>query len=233
MVCANWGGRVWEDPSASADDRRERQAGARCRASLARQISGSQGSRAAERNRRGRAGRLSQSQADDAARPISLGCRSAPNEPPRPRVITMDSSIDELQRLLADNPRGLLHVRDELAGWLGSFDRYGGSGADRQLLSGMLERRAPMYPIASSSMAFPGGSSTHQSLSSAAWCPTGYGRRWPMQTMAYRRASFLSGPIRCRSHRCVNAAGCRSEGTRRTKLERGCGTAACARNGGR
>ena len=52
-----------------------------------------------------------------------------PDQPPRPRVITMDTSTEALQRLLADNPRGLLHVRDELAGWLGSFDRYGGNGA--------------------------------------------------------------------------------------------------------
>jgi hypothetical protein len=54
-----------------------------------------------------------------------------PDQPPRPRVITMDTSTEALQRLLADNPRGLLHVRDELAGWLGSFDRYGGNRADR------------------------------------------------------------------------------------------------------
>jgi Protein of unknown function (DUF3987) len=51
--------------------------------------------------------------------------------PPRPRLVTMDSSTEEIQRLLAENPRGLLHVRDELAGWLGAFDRYGGNGADR------------------------------------------------------------------------------------------------------
>jgi hypothetical protein len=54
-----------------------------------------------------------------------------PSKPPRPRVVIMDTSTEELQRLLADNPQGLLHVRDELAGWLGSFDRYGGNGADR------------------------------------------------------------------------------------------------------
>jgi hypothetical protein len=55
----------------------------------------------------------------------------APSKPPRPRVLTMDASTEELQRLLADNPRGLLHMRDELAGWFGGFDRYGGKGADR------------------------------------------------------------------------------------------------------
>ena len=54
-----------------------------------------------------------------------------PVRPPRPRVVTMDTSTEELQRLLAENPRGLLHVRDELAGWLGGFDRYGGNGTDR------------------------------------------------------------------------------------------------------
>ena len=52
-------------------------------------------------------------------------------KPPRPRVVTMDTSTEELQQLLADNVRGLLHLRDELAGWLGSFDRYGGKGSDR------------------------------------------------------------------------------------------------------
>jgi hypothetical protein len=51
--------------------------------------------------------------------------------PPRPRVIAMDTSTDELQHMLSRNPRGMLYVRDELAGWVGSFDRYNGKGADR------------------------------------------------------------------------------------------------------
>jgi hypothetical protein len=55
----------------------------------------------------------------------------APVPPPRPRMVAMDSSTEELQRLLAEAPRGLLYFRDELAGWLGTFDRYGGNGADR------------------------------------------------------------------------------------------------------
>ena len=54
-----------------------------------------------------------------------------PAPPPRPRVMAMDTSTEELQRMLAENLRGLLYVRDELAGWLGGFDRYGGHGADR------------------------------------------------------------------------------------------------------
>jgi hypothetical protein len=55
----------------------------------------------------------------------------APTQPPRPRELAMDCSTEELQRLLSENSRGLLYVRDELAGWLGGFDRYGGSGSDR------------------------------------------------------------------------------------------------------
>jgi hypothetical protein len=46
-------------------------------------------------------------------------------------MTAMDTSTEELQRMLAESPRGLLYVRDELAGWLGGFDRYGGAGADR------------------------------------------------------------------------------------------------------
>jgi len=52
-------------------------------------------------------------------------------EPPRPRVLAMDATTEELQHLLAEQPRGLLYLRDELSGWLGNHDRYGGHGADR------------------------------------------------------------------------------------------------------
>ncbi len=55
----------------------------------------------------------------------------APPEPPRPHVLAMDATTEELQHLLAEQPRGLLYMRDELAGWLGNHDRYGGHGGDR------------------------------------------------------------------------------------------------------
>ncbi len=54
-----------------------------------------------------------------------------PDAPPRPRVAVMNTSTEELMNILAENPRGLLYVRDELAAWFGEFDRYGGKGADR------------------------------------------------------------------------------------------------------
>jgi hypothetical protein len=63
------------------------------------------------------------------------------NEPPRKpeppqaeRCIVSDTTVEALAPLLLTNPRGLLLARDELAGWIGSFDRYAGSkgraGAD-------------------------------------------------------------------------------------------------------
>ena len=55
----------------------------------------------------------------------------APEEPPRPRLVAMDATTEELQHLLAEQPRGLLYVRDELSGWFGNHDRYGGNGGDR------------------------------------------------------------------------------------------------------
>jgi hypothetical protein len=55
----------------------------------------------------------------------------APDCPPRPRAIAMDTTTEELQKLLSESPRGLLYVRDELSGWIGALDRYGGHGADR------------------------------------------------------------------------------------------------------
>jgi hypothetical protein len=52
--------------------------------------------------------------------------------PPVPeRCWADDTTVEALAVLLQQNPRGLLVARDELAGWLGSFDRYtGGKGGD-------------------------------------------------------------------------------------------------------
>lgn len=48
-------------------------------------------------------------------------------EPPRAvRYIVSDTTVEALAPLLQENPRGVLLARDELAGWLGSFDRYAG-----------------------------------------------------------------------------------------------------------
>ncbi len=51
--------------------------------------------------------------------------------PTRPRIIVADATTEKLASLSASLPRGLVSVRDELAGWLASFGRYGGGGTDR------------------------------------------------------------------------------------------------------
>ncbi|MEX2169674.1 MAG: YfjI family protein [Pirellulales bacterium] len=55
-----------------------------------------------------------------------------PEKPPIPlmdRCIVSDCTVESLAPILLANPRGLLLVRDELAGWIGSFDRYAAKGS--------------------------------------------------------------------------------------------------------
>jgi hypothetical protein len=50
-----------------------------------------------------------------------------PQEPDRPimeRALVDDTTVEALGPILLDNWRGVLILRDELAGWLGGFDRY-------------------------------------------------------------------------------------------------------------
>ncbi|UIJ74292.1 DUF3987 domain-containing protein [Aurantimonas sp. HBX-1] len=56
---------------------------------------------------------------------------AAPTRPVLPRVRVMDFTMEKLSALAATLPRGLLAVRDELAGWFGAFNKYGGGGSDR------------------------------------------------------------------------------------------------------
>jgi len=55
-----------------------------------------------------------------------------PQPPPAERLTVTDTTVEALAPILLANPRGLLLARDELAGWVGSFDRYtaGRGGAD-------------------------------------------------------------------------------------------------------
>jgi len=47
-----------------------------------------------------------------------------PSEPKRRRVVCSDVTLEKLAPILAENPRGLLVTRDELANWFGGFKRY-------------------------------------------------------------------------------------------------------------
>jgi hypothetical protein len=51
-----------------------------------------------------------------------------PQPPTCERFIVSDTTVEALAPILLANPRGLLLARDELAGWIGSFDRYAGKG---------------------------------------------------------------------------------------------------------
>ena len=52
-----------------------------------------------------------------------------PPEPRKPpRYLTSDVTTEKLGDLLEDSERGILLRRDELAGWIGGMDKYGGAG---------------------------------------------------------------------------------------------------------
>lgn len=57
----------------------------------------------------------------------------APSRPARPRLVTSDTTIEAVADILVATPRGLLLHRDELAAFIGAFDRYGSGkgGSDR------------------------------------------------------------------------------------------------------
>lgn len=58
---------------------------------------------------------------------------AAPDRPILRRVKVSDVTIEALAPILEENPRGLVLVRDELAGWFKSFDAYRqGKGSDRE-----------------------------------------------------------------------------------------------------
>lgn len=58
------------------------------------------------------------------------GCDAGP--PPHiPRLVVNDGTIERLGAILAQQPRGTLQMRDELAGWLEGMQRYSGGGSDR------------------------------------------------------------------------------------------------------
>ncbi len=51
-----------------------------------------------------------------------------PNAVQRRRLLTTDPTVAKAERMSAASPRGLLLIRDELAGWLAGMDRYSGGG---------------------------------------------------------------------------------------------------------
>ena len=52
-------------------------------------------------------------------------------EPMLPRLSISDSTVERLGMILANQPRGTLNARDELAGWLQGMTRYANGGSDK------------------------------------------------------------------------------------------------------
>jgi len=52
-----------------------------------------------------------------------------PDEPPFPRTVVNDVTMESLVAILADNPSGLIAIYDELSGWFGGLNKYR-SGTD-------------------------------------------------------------------------------------------------------
>jgi hypothetical protein len=58
---------------------------------------------------------------------------TAPAQPILRRIVVCDATTEALGGILADNPRGLILMRDELSAWISSQNQYkGGKGSDRQ-----------------------------------------------------------------------------------------------------
>lgn len=64
--------------------------------------------------------------------PLKPEAAIEPLKPMRPRLRVSDATPEALMNVIAAQPKGVMMTRDELAGWLGSFNRYsGGEGGDR------------------------------------------------------------------------------------------------------
>ena len=59
-----------------------------------------------------------------------------PIEPKLRRLIVNDSTFEALHEIMADNPAGILVIRDELTGWLSQLDKPGREGERAFFLSG-------------------------------------------------------------------------------------------------
>ena len=62
-----------------------------------------------------------------AAPPLQPQAAREPDPPAKRRAVTSDPTIEKAGQMAAQNPRGLLLLRDELSGWLAGMGRYSGA----------------------------------------------------------------------------------------------------------
>lgn len=67
---------------------------------------------------------------DNLATPPMPEAAEMPDEPARRRLLVQDATPEAVGEILSGNPNGTLHLRDELAGWLMSFERYSPGGRE-------------------------------------------------------------------------------------------------------
>ncbi|UZK64640.1 DUF3987 domain-containing protein [Sphingomonas sp. M1-B02] len=67
---------------------------------------------------------------DGSSTPSIPAAAELPDDPVRRRLLVQDATPESMCELLASNPNGMLHMRDELSGWLSSFERYSPGGRD-------------------------------------------------------------------------------------------------------
>ncbi|WP_232474043.1 DUF3987 domain-containing protein [Sphingomonas sp. MA1305] len=73
---------------------------------------------------------VKQATKDGVATPSMPDAAVDPDEPQRPRLMVQDGTPEAVMDILSGNPNGVLHLRDELAGWLMSFERYSPGGRE-------------------------------------------------------------------------------------------------------
>ncbi len=73
-------------------------------------------------------GKIADAAAETLLRDMEGEIASAKASARRRRLTVNDATVEALQVTLAENPRGVLHVRDELSGWLRQLDRDGHEG---------------------------------------------------------------------------------------------------------
>ncbi|HWX50542.1 MAG TPA: DUF3987 domain-containing protein [Roseomonas sp.] len=69
--------------------------------------------------------------AGDQPMPDKPDAATMPPKPSRPRASVSDATQEALAGVLHHQPKGVLHVRDELSGWLLNLGRYANGGTDR------------------------------------------------------------------------------------------------------
>lgn len=65
---------------------------------------------------------------EGSATPAMPAVAVEPEKPERRRLVVKDVTPEQMAVILSGNPAGTLHYRDELSGWLASFDRYSPGG---------------------------------------------------------------------------------------------------------